>query len=163
MPPTHGPPTSFWHSISPRILPHKFFIRIRILLASAVGIGRGRESTEGGREDRGELGREEDRLVKRLLAPDDFLSFDNGRGKGVCESACLYDSKGDWKDDNFMSSVTEREAADEKEPILLRTSGVGASCCRNAPSMVWVLGLKEFGRTGGLVEALSKEPPGKAS
>jgi len=62
-----------------------------------------------------------------------------------------------------MSSVTERDAADEKDPILLRASRAGASCCRKAPSMVWVLGLKEEAdRRGGLVEVLSKEP-GKES
>jgi hypothetical protein len=133
-------------------------------LASVVGIGRGRESTDGGRDERGELGRDDDRLVRRLLAPDDFLSLGNGTAEGCCRSACLYESNGDWNDGSFMSSVAESDAADEKDPILLRASRAGASCCRKAPSMVWVLGLKEeVDRRGGLVEGLSKEPPGKES
>jgi hypothetical protein len=50
-------------------------MRSSTLLASVVGTGSGRESTEGGRDERGELGRDDGRLVKRLLDPDDFLSF----------------------------------------------------------------------------------------
>jgi hypothetical protein len=71
-------------------------MRSSTLLASVVGIGRGRESTDGGRDERGELGRDDGRLVKRLLGPVDFFSLGNGlvRGGGG-GSACLYVSNGD--------------------------------------------------------------------
>lgn len=48
-----------------------------------------------------------------------------------------------------------KEVADEKEPIRLRVSWAGASCWRNAPSIVCVLGRIEAGRRGGLVEVPS--------
>ncbi len=115
-------------------------------MASVVGIGRGSESTDGGSEDRGELGRDDGRLVRRLRAPEDFLSLDNGAESGGCWSDCLYGSNGDWKDGIFMSSDTGRDAADEKDPIRFRASMAGPSCCRKAPSMVCVLGLKEVDR-----------------
>jgi hypothetical protein len=57
----------------------------------------------------------------------------------------------------LRSSETGRDAADEKDPILFRASMAGASCCRKAPSIVWVLGLKEVGRGGGLEAELSKD------
>jgi hypothetical protein len=137
-------------------------MRRRTLFASVVGIGSGRESTEGGREERGELGRDDGRLVRRLLVLDDFLSLDNDAVRDGCRSGCLYGSREGWKDGSLRSSETGRDAADEKEPILLRASMAGASCCRKAPSMVWVLGLKGFERRGGLDEGPSKEP-GKES
>jgi hypothetical protein len=137
-------------------------MRSRTLFASVVGIGSGRESTEGGREERGELGRDDGRLVRRLLVLDGFLSLGNDAVREGGRSVCLYGSREDWKDGSLRSSETGRDAADEKEPILLRASMAGASCCRKAPSMVWVLGLKEVVRAGGLDEEPSKEP-GKES
>lgn len=47
---------------------------MRTLLALSVGIGNGRESTEGGGEMRGEVGRDVDLLIRRLL--EVFFSLD---------------------------------------------------------------------------------------
>ncbi len=82
MPAAHGPPGSLWYSISPRILPHSVFISRSTLLASSVGIGRGSESTEGGGETRGDVGRDDARFINRLLL--DFLSLD---AAGICSSS----------------------------------------------------------------------------
>lgn len=48
---------------------------MRTLLALSVGIGNGKESTEGGGETSGEVGRDVDLLISRLL--EVFLSLDD--------------------------------------------------------------------------------------
>jgi hypothetical protein len=156
MPLVQGPPDSLWYSASPRIFPHRFFISSSTLLASVVGIGRGRESTEGDGDSKGEVGREVGRLVKRLLVEDGFLSLEE---VDSCKSEGLYPSRGGgWRDGSLKSS-TGSDPAEEKEPTRCRVSGAGAYCCRKVPSMVRVLGRKDGWRGGGLDEALSNDVP----
>lgn len=125
-------------------------------------MGRGSESTDGGRDESGELGRDEERLLRRLRGPHGFFSLDEGAPDCCWKSAWWYDSNDDAKGGSFTSSVVEREVAEEKEPIRLRVSRAGPSCCRYAPSMVCVLGRNGVARSGGLVEGPSSEP-GKES
>jgi hypothetical protein len=73
MPRYHGPPGSSWYSTRPRILPHNVLIRRRTLFASSVGTGKGRESTDGGGDMCGEVGRVDIRLISRDL--ENFFSF----------------------------------------------------------------------------------------
>jgi len=102
-------------------------MRSRILFASVVGIGSGSESTEGGRDESGELGREDGRFDRRLLAPP-FLSLDGPLLPGGMKSMDLYDSTGDCRLAILMSSVTGRDVAEENDPSLFRNSVAGASC-----------------------------------
>jgi hypothetical protein len=65
-------------------------MRRRTLFASSVGIGRGRESTDGGGDISGEVGRVDARFISRDL--ENFRSFPMGvlgLGVGTCMSGDL--------------------------------------------------------------------------
>ncbi len=96
--------------------------------------------------------------MSRLLVVCGFLSLDGGVLVEMCRSGDLYDSRGDCSGGSLRSSVTERDAPDEKEPTRWRCSRA-ANCWRKAPSIVRVRGLKEGCRGGGVDETLSNDVP----
>ena len=107
-----------------------------ILLASLVGIGTGSESTEGGGDTSGELGREEVRLTS-LLLDDVFFSFDvvavgfeSSDALDCDDGDAAGDSKWGCSNGPLRSSFafSECEPLDEKELTLCRLSRAGASC-----------------------------------
>lgn len=59
-------------------------------LASSVGIGIGKESTEGGGETNGELGRDDALLIKRRLL-DFFSAFDEDDDTVILRSGARED------------------------------------------------------------------------
>jgi hypothetical protein len=98
----------------------------RTLVASSVGIGSGKESTDGGGETKGEVGREEARFIKRLFV--DFLSGFNEATEifrsGVREVA----TEGNPTDSSTVAggrtstSVNGVEPDEEKDPTLCLVS-----------------------------------------
>ncbi len=108
----------------------------RILLASLVGIGTGSESTDGGGDTNGEVGRDETRLTS-LLLDEVFFSFGivdvvfwSSETRNCDTGGTASDSKGGCDDGPLRSSfvVSECEPADEKEPTLCLLSAAGVSC-----------------------------------
>lgn len=142
------------------------------MFALPVGIGRGNESTEGGGDINGEVGREDARFTSRLLAAEDFfLSLDDvGVGIWRSDGLSLVLAAGEYgicsvdSDAALRSSlVTASDPAEENEPSRCRLSSAAAGCWRSgAPSMVCVLGRKEACRRGGLEEELSSDPPNES-
>lgn len=141
--------------------------------ASSVGIGKGKESTDGAGDMRGDVGREDARFIKRLLVDfrscfdEDTVILRSGAREEAADATDLYPTASRTVGWGRMSmSVNGVELEEEKDPTLCRLSTEeGTVCCRDAsaPSIVCVRGL--YGACvcwGGLDSELSYEPP-KAS
>lgn len=96
---------------------------MRTLFASSVGIGEGKESTEGGGDRSGDVGREETRLINRLLDDVDFFSFTGTTIVGDGSSDILGDStRIGCSVVALVSSCASTEDAEENEPTRWRVS-----------------------------------------
>lgn len=128
-------------------------MRSKILFASFVGIGAGRESTEGGGDTSDEVGREI-RLVNRRV--EGFRSLDGGTGdemggrEGPEDDELTLSACPSTQD----SSVVPWAPGVEKDPIrfLISEDWAAEACCRRVPSMVCVLGRNVTDRDDGLDE-----------
>lgn len=140
MPLYHGASGSLWYSISPFIRPHSVFIMRRTLFASSVGIGSGRESTEGGGEMSGDVGREV--LFINFVLVEAFLSFivADWNGASPTRFCCTEGKPVDEVTEDVKAGIggplrsswtgiDPIDTDDENDPIRCRLfSTVGASC-----------------------------------
>lgn len=149
---------------------------LRIQFASSVGTGSGKESTEGGGDNIGEVGRDgrfinfaRVELLLSLKAPPVWICRSVGRvwyreeypGDSMT-GECL--GIGGPRNTSSCEGIELIEPVDETEPTLCLELSIGGVMegWRYGVSMVWPRGRTGEGLGGGLEEALSSEL-GKAS